>query len=274
MSTESSTNFLGTFVPILATVFSIAVGASPYNAITEIKAAGDPKGYSFFPFFTLFVNSVFAGFYGLMIYNSTLIFVNALNSVMAFYYVLVYYQASKEKSRLGWIMIGTAGLFGFLAYHITTRLTPEESRFEAGIVSNVAGILMFASPLATLKTVLATKNASSIPVMLSFAAFLCSATWLTYGIMLWDPFIAIQNGFGLVLAAVQLGLVVVYGQKGSKGPILPTTVVNLKPKSQISSHSSSPIMHGEDGLDVELDFVDFNTKKDGGKKVKSERETL
>jgi solute carrier family 50 protein (sugar transporter) len=274
MSTDSSTNFLGTFVPVLATVFSIGVGASPYKTILEIKAVGDPKGYSFFPFFALLMNSLFAGFYGLMIYNSTLIFVNILNAMMASYYVYVYYLVSKEQPKLRWIMMGAAALSLLIAYHITSRTTPEDGRFQAGLISNVAGILMFASPLATLKTVLATKNASSIPLLLSFAAFLCSATWLLYGVMLWDPFIACPNAFGLVLAIIQLGLVATYGQKGSKGPILPT-VVNLKQKGPLSHAHSSPIMQGEDSLDVELDFVDFSSKKDvGGKKLKSEKETL
>ncbi|GMF30588.1 unnamed protein product [Phytophthora lilii] len=69
---------------------------------------------------------------------------------------------------------------------------------------------MFASPFATLKHVVKTKNASSIPINLSLVIFASSVLWVATGLLDGDYFITGLNLAGVVLGAIQIVLHCMY----------------------------------------------------------------
>jgi len=200
------------FLPLAATILSVALNLSPLKTIREIQEQGDVGNASFAPFFAICMNALLAFLYGLYIYNQTIMFVNFLGVMFSTYYIWVYYNYTRDKQTVRTLLLTASVFIVVILYHIYFR-AGENGRLQLGLISNFATICMFASPLSTVPTIIRTKNASTIPVWLSVASFACSLAWFLYGITLWDFFVMIPNLLGLLLSSLQLFLVNLYGQR-------------------------------------------------------------
>jgi solute carrier family 50 protein (sugar transporter) len=69
-----------------------------------------------------------------------------------------------------------------------------------GYVGIVVDVWMFASPLGTLKRVIRTKSAASIPINLSLMLFASTSLWVVSGLVASDYFVAVINIVGVVLS--------------------------------------------------------------------------
>jgi len=197
-----------------ATLLALVLGLSPYKTIQEIRAQGDTSGFSFAPFLAIFVNAALACIYGFVVSNNVLIFVNGLNGIFSIYFIGQFYIYSKQKPMIRTlIMTITVGIL-VVIYHTSSAKENPAIRIQMGLLSNVATVIMFGSPLATMATVIKTRNAASIPVALSVASFACSTNWFLYGIVIWDYFVMIPNILGMILSGIQLALIGIYGRKG------------------------------------------------------------
>ena len=102
-------------------------------------------------YFALFMNAGLASLYGLLIDNSTVFLVNAVNCVAAVYFLYVYYQYTKQPEKVRAIFI--AGVVALLVVWYRISTDPSEStRVQLGVLSNIATIAMFAAPLSTMVT--------------------------------------------------------------------------------------------------------------------------
>jgi solute carrier family 50 protein (sugar transporter) len=82
-----------------------------------------------------------------------------------------------------------------------------------GVLSSGVAILMFASPLATLQTVLATRSSESLPAPMVWMGVTCTFLWTLLGLRLWNLFMLVPNGVALVLGVAQVALLLVYPSK-------------------------------------------------------------
>jgi solute carrier family 50 protein (sugar transporter) len=99
------------------------------------------------------------------------------------------------------------GITTILALSLTTMKAAE----VIGIMGVVFCVVMFASPLAALKSVLATKSAKSIPLPFTLAAVANCFLWSVVGVMDMKDFnIYAPNLLGLFFGLVQLALKVIY----------------------------------------------------------------
>jgi len=81
-------------------------------------------------------------------------------------------------------------------------------------------ILLFASPLSTLKTVVRTKSASSIPLPFTLACMLNCFLWSVAGLLeMKDFYIYFPNILGLASSVAQLSLRILYGEGRSPLPL-------------------------------------------------------
>jgi len=200
------------FLPLSATILSVALNLSPLKTIREIQEQGDVGTNSFVPFFAICLNAVLAFLYGLYIYNQTIMFVNFIGVTLSTYYIWHFYNYTRDKQTVRTLLLSASVFIVVILYHIYFR-AGENGRLQLGLISNFATICMFAAPLSTVPTIIRTKNASSIPVYLSIASFACSLAWFLYGVKLWDFFVMVPNFLGLLLSSLQLALVKMYGQR-------------------------------------------------------------
>lgn len=79
-----------------------------------------------------------------------------------------------------------------------------------GFIGIAMSIILYASPLETIRRVISTKSASSIPILLCVAGTVSNALWTAYGLVIVDYFVIIPNSICLVLASIQVVLYVIY----------------------------------------------------------------
>ena len=112
---------------------------------------------------------------------------------------------------LGIIM---ATLIWVFACYFTVRGKGQWRSYSAGIVGNAAVmfcLLMFASPLSTLKTVLRTRSAKSIPLPFTLATITNCFLWSVAGLGEFHDFnIYFPNLLGLAFGLIQMALKILF----------------------------------------------------------------
>ncbi|XP_013420838.1 sugar transporter SWEET1 isoform X3 [Lingula anatina] len=116
-----------------------------------------------------------------------------------------------------------------LAYCHYVAPTTAVAANVVGLIGSGLSIATFASPLATLRTVLKNKSTDSMSFPLVAVNFLVALQWALYGYLLKDKNILIPNTLGCAIAGVQVLLFVVYPPWKSKthhaplhGPVIKT----------------------------------------------------
>ena len=99
---------------------------------------------------------------------------------------------------------------------IATLLPNEQAAKVIGNIGVAVCILLFASPLVALKTVVQTKSADSIPLSFTLASIACCFFWSVVGLeKMHDWIIYLPNLLGLSFGLVQLALKLIYGNDNS-----------------------------------------------------------
>jgi len=99
-----------------------------------------------------------------------------------------------------------AGLFTALLiiHFLCIFFLQDDTETILGTVCLVTTCSMYASPLATVKTVIQTRDSSSIFLKVTMAQIFASAMWTVYGFAVDDYVIYGPNLFGLLLGLIQL----------------------------------------------------------------------
>ena len=79
---------------------------------------------------------------------------------------------------------------------------------------------MYAAPAQNIFKVFQTKNQNLIPINISIIGFLCSSTWLTYGLLNFDINVVIPNVLGVAFTVFQVGIWIYFWKKSQKLPAL------------------------------------------------------
>ena len=103
-------------------------------------------------------------------------------------------------------------LVAFIPMSSVTRL------FVVGLVVNINLVFFYGGPLSTMFRVLKAFDSSSIHRPTMIMNTLNGAFWTAYGIAIRDWFIAVPNGLGAVLGAIQIVVCLLFPPKPSKHP--------------------------------------------------------
>ncbi|KAG6590791.1 Bidirectional sugar transporter SWEET15 [Phytophthora cinnamomi] len=101
-------------------------------------------------------------------------------------------------------------LFSALALVGVFGQTKGEVGTMLGYVGVAFSLSMFSSPLGTLKHVVSTKNAASIPINMCVMILVSTTLWVGSGLADNDYFVAGVNGAGVLLSCVQIIVYYIY----------------------------------------------------------------
>lgn len=144
---------------------------------------------------------------------------NFTNVLVGMFYVLTGYMLAASDSarqRIEIMSISMLALWSSLGF-AATQITDEGTRNNVmGATANVIVLLLFASPLSTVATIIREKSAASINKPFALVQVLNCILWLLYGLFgltvpdvyIWGP-----NAMGLGLGILQVVLLVRYGSK-------------------------------------------------------------
>jgi solute carrier family 50 (sugar transporter) len=148
----------------------------------------------------------------------TLMFHRIIGTLCNFVYISIflYYCNNKEQSKSFLFtlqMIGLCFVGMGVDYLRLYKYTHDIFNFHMSVFGALTGILLAAGPLATIRTVISTKNASSLPLPFLVAVTSQCIAWTLYGFLQDDVSTLINNLVGVFLGAFQLCLIAYYGRK-------------------------------------------------------------
>ncbi|KAI3759379.1 hypothetical protein L6452_07150 [Arctium lappa] len=97
-----------------------------------------------------------------------------------------------------------------VAITLTFFHTYQSRSMIVGLICIVFNILMYASPLTVMKSVIKTKSVKYMPLSLAVASFLNGIVWVVYALLQFDPYILVPNALGTISAIIQLVLYATY----------------------------------------------------------------
>ncbi|XP_073020072.1 bidirectional sugar transporter SWEET1-like isoform X2 [Primulina eburnea] len=138
--------------------------------------------------------------------------INGTGAAIELVYVLIFliFAPKKEKGKILGLLTLVLAIFAIVAFVSLFALHGKGRKFFCGVAATVFSIIMYGSPLTIIRLVIKTKSVEFMPFFLSLFVFLCGTSWFVFGLLGKDPFVAIPNGFGCGLGAVQLILYAIY----------------------------------------------------------------
>ncbi|KAL3673079.1 hypothetical protein V7S43_002374 [Phytophthora oleae] len=199
---------------VLTFVTALAVGLSPYPEIRRVHKQQDVGDVSIFPVVTLFGNSYLWMIYSYLISNFFPLFsVCAFQTVSAIVFGVIYWWWST--SRRGFYVLWGAFIAGMVLISIYAAIAmAHQSAHQVekilGYMCVVMNLCLKVSPLETLKRIIRTKNASSMPVTMSIVAFINGLLWVWTSALEDDMYVLTTNAVGAALGAVQIIVYIIY----------------------------------------------------------------
>ncbi|XP_031111392.1 bidirectional sugar transporter SWEET17-like [Ipomoea triloba] len=207
---------LSFYVGVVGNILSIFIFLSPVDVFIRIVKNRSTEDFDSTPYISALLNSSFWCYYGLTKPGAFLVFtVNAFGVVAEAVYVLIFIVFAPPKTKNKTAALAAALNIGLLAVVVlVTKITLEgESLIDAiGFVCIGLNIIMYASPLAAMGTVLRTKSVEFMPFYLSLFICLNAGVWAVYAFIVRDWFLGVPNGTGFIFGAVQLILYAIYSK--------------------------------------------------------------
>uniref|UniRef100_H2ZBS3 Sugar transporter SWEET1 n=1 Tax=Ciona savignyi TaxID=51511 RepID=H2ZBS3_CIOSA len=203
---------------IVITIIMFATGIPQCMQMIKHKTT---KNIPFLPYLMTNINTIGWIIYGKMTVNFTVVLINAIGAALQTLYMTVFLFFAADKTT-PLIQSTFCGLTAAITWYMVTQYVKL-----ANLAINIIGficctltICMFASPLAEINTVIASKSTSSISFPLTVTASLCSAMWTLFGVALHDNFIVVPNALGFIASASRFYLFYKY----PSDPLLPYSV--------------------------------------------------
>lgn len=189
---------------------------APLTAMRQIKDENTTGKLPMLPYSTMFVCASVWTTYGLLASVPGIWMANVSGVVMGTYYIYTFCRYCPKDA--DWLpgkqihhKLACSSAVAFLATSAAV-LPTETALFVLGMFGNLICVVMFSSPLAAIKTVLAEKRTRCLPFAFSFVGFVNCGLWTLYGLaVLHDPFIWFSNLVGFVAAAMQMALFARFG---------------------------------------------------------------
>eukprot|EP00117_Sycon_ciliatum_P029036 scpid85431/ scgid23213/ Sugar transporter SWEET1; RAG1-activating protein 1; Solute carrier family 50 member 1 len=179
----------------------------------QIRRQCSTQNVIYFPFVACWLNCVFWLKYGILLGDPAMISVNIIGIIFQFAYIFFYYYYASEEQKAE--IVRNCFLCFLLAFAVLgyVRALVEDwdtAVSHLGVVCSVFTVLMYGAPLSAVKRVVKTRSTECLPFPLCVANFLASAEWSLYGYFIGSKAVEIANGLGALVAALQLGLFLVY----------------------------------------------------------------
>jgi len=191
--------------PLVAFGFVQLSGLSPIRQIIKEGKTGE---FSPFPFVSLYTNCAIWELYGILNDDSTIKIANFAGVILGLAYTAIYSRYTHQS-----MMPYYLGSSSLLAVMLSSPywLSIENSIQLLGSFGCVSAVVLMASPLTVVKTVIQNRSTQSMPFVVSLAMTLNGMSWFTYGwLVANDPYVWFPNGLGSIAGFIQLSLFGMY----------------------------------------------------------------
>jgi len=211
---------LETVFPTLGVVLSKALYLAPAPAVLSAVRTGSLGSLNPLPNAMMVLSTTSWIFYALSVPNPFIAASNVPGGIASVAYTvcllpLIPHENKRRPIQL-LLIAGTAVALILWCVLIFGGATAAGRSHAFGLYGSLLCVLLFASPLSTVRLVVRTRNAASIYAPLTIAQCVNCATWTFYGLAVGDQWVWGPNATGLSLGLLQVLLKVVYSSAGSK----------------------------------------------------------
>nr|QHT64216.1 sugar efflux transporter 17 [Litchi chinensis] len=206
---------LSFFVGIIGNVISVLLFLSPIKTFWRIVEHKSTEDFQSLPYICTLLNSSLWTYYGITKPGAYLVAtVNCFGILVEATYVTLFliYAPTRAIRGKASVLVGILDVGTLAAAILVTRLALKgQARIDAiGIMCAGLNIIMYASPLSAMRSVVDTKSVEYMPFLLSFFLFLNGGIWAVYALLVGDLFVGIPSGIGFLLGTAQLLLYAIY----------------------------------------------------------------
>ncbi|KAI9205487.1 sugar efflux transporter for intercellular exchange-domain-containing protein [Polychytrium aggregatum] len=190
-----------------ATLATVLMFLTNLVVVKQIKEDGHISVASILPFLSTFANCCFWLKYGVMLGESSICWTNAVGviiTVYALYQCHNHCESERTRAKIEKRILVTVGVVLSVLTAIKLSYGPEILSW-VGFLCCALTMVMFGTPLASLRTVIQAKSAHghlSLPMIL--ISFVSASLWSLIGFRLRDNWIIQPNIVGAALSLVQL----------------------------------------------------------------------
>ncbi|TMW55243.1 hypothetical protein Poli38472_013134 [Pythium oligandrum] len=206
-----------TILKVLASLAALCMCFTPSTSIYRIYKEKSTGLMSVVPLLALFANSHSCLLYGYASDNYfPIVTTYLLGDIASATFVIIYYCYSTsrrfvlERCALTVLVCGVFTLYAILGKTGATHQSYDDVKLIVGIISVVAGIIVYASPFTTIVLVIKTKSAESVPFPMVVGGFINNTLWLIYGILTNDSIVIISSAVSDFTCVIQFVLYFVY----------------------------------------------------------------
>ncbi|OWY93518.1 MtN3-like protein [Phytophthora megakarya] len=200
------------------TAFTVALSPAPdFRKIHKEKSTGP---MSILPVVMIFCNCYVWILYAYLVDNILPLFVNcAFGMVTSIVFGGIYYRWSNDRPRIhklcaiAFVVLALYTVYYILGTSGVTNQSDDSVEKVLGVLSDIVSLILYASPLETMKQVIQTKDATTLPIIIS-AIFLTNTTvWTVFAFADDDMFVVVPNAIGMLVCIAQVVLYIVYPPK-------------------------------------------------------------
>ncbi|KAG7396547.1 hypothetical protein PHYBOEH_002159 [Phytophthora boehmeriae] len=202
---------------VLTTCSSVLLNVSPWPEFARINRQRTPGPLTVLPVVMLFCNAFLWTIYGFMVGQLFPLFATCfMGQCTCIGFISIYYRWTPDRPavrrlclKAGSIM-AMAMLYVILGANGFTHQSRNQVVTTLGFMCISGNICLYASPLDTMKRVVQTKSAASLPISLCTVNLLNGLLWVAFGLTEGDYFVLTPNAIGSVLSTVQVALYFMY----------------------------------------------------------------
>ncbi|KAK1933613.1 Bidirectional sugar transporter SWEET17 [Phytophthora citrophthora] len=214
---------------VLTTATAILVSVAPLPDFWRIHKNRSTGEVSILPVVLLFTNCYMWVLYAYLVGNIFPLFAVTLFGIAtSIAFVGIYYRWTKDRlyvvklCSIAILLLGIGTIYYFLATNGVTNQSDAAVEKALGFIAIAFNLALYASPLETMKKVVGSKNASSMPISISSVFLLNAVLWVIFALVVDDMFVLVPNAVGTVLCIIQVALYIVYRPGRTGAPQLPT----------------------------------------------------
>jgi len=192
---------------LLGPVMTLFISQSSVSTAWHILKMKTVGKLPLIPFVCLFTSGAIWSIYGFYVNDVTIFWANCIAALSGVLCMLVYQAHSG-------VLLTNIGLYttALIIISYCFMLAIENNLALVGFIGDIVAIVLFASPLSVIRTVLTDRSTAAMPFMTSLSTWLNTFVWSVYGYFVSnDAYVYVPNLIGLALASAQLMLYLIYG---------------------------------------------------------------
>ncbi|EGZ24765.1 hypothetical protein PHYSODRAFT_420141, partial [Phytophthora sojae] len=191
---------------VLTTATAILVSIAPLPDFWRIHKSRTTGEVSILPVVMLFSNCCAWVIYSYVVNNIFPLFAVTLFGIAtSIVFISIYYRWTKDRLHvvklcaIALALLAAYTLYYILAANGVTNQSDAAIEKTLGFIAIAFNLVLYASPLETMKKVVQTKNASSMPISMSSIFLVNAVLWVVFAAATGDMFVLVPNTIGTFL---------------------------------------------------------------------------